>query len=208
MLKAIEEAKTKSKKRNFIQSVDLVVNFRGIDFSKPENRIELDVVLPAGRGKGIKIAAIAGDELMMEAKKHADFVIAKQEIEKLGADKKGLKKLADNYDFFLCQTDLMPLVGRFLGQVLGPRGKMPKPVPGNAKLQPIVERLRKTIKVKSKGKFLPTLHFIIGTEDMTNENLAENAETVLGALKEKLPNKEGNIKSLYLKTSMGPVVKI
>ena len=208
LLKAIEEAKTKSKKRGFVQSMDLIMNFHSVDFNKPENRIDLEVVLPAGRGKTIKVAVIVGNELIVEAKRVADRVIARDEIDKLGADKKALKKLVTNYDYFLCQTDLMALTGKSLGQVMGPKGKLPKPVPPIAKLEPIIERLRKTVRIKTKGKFLPTLHAIIGTEEMPGEELVKNAEAVIHTVRDKLPNKEGNIRSIYIKTTMGEPVKV
>ena len=100
--KAIEELKTKSKKRNFTQSVDLVMNFTRIDFTKPDNRIDVDVLLPAGRGKAMKIAAIVGDELIVEAKKVADRVLTKDDVTRIGADKKAVKKLAEDYNYFIC----------------------------------------------------------------------------------------------------------
>jgi large subunit ribosomal protein L1 len=208
LLKTIEDAKTKSKKRSFVQSIDLIMNFTGIDFNKADNRIDLEVVLPAGRGKPLKIAVIAGDELIVSAKKTADLTLAKPEIEKLGADKKALKRLVSDYDFFLCQTDLMAYVGKTMGQVMGPRGKLPRPVPPQAKLEPFIERLRKTVRVKTKGKFLPTLHAVIGTEEMPNEELVKNAEAVIHAVRDRLPNKEGNIRSIYLKTTMGEPVRV
>jgi len=208
LLKTVEEAKSKSKKRGFVQSMDLIMNFHNVDFNKPENRIDLEIVLPAGRGKTIKVAVIVGNELIVEAKRVADRVIARDEIEKLGTDKKTLKKLVSDYDYFLCQTDLMALTGKSLGQVMGPKGKLPKPIPPIAKLEPIIERMRKTVRIKTKGKFLPTLHAIIGTEEMPSEELVKNAEAVIHTVRDKLPNKEGNIRSIYIKTTMGEPVKV
>jgi large subunit ribosomal protein L1 len=208
LLKTVEEAKSKSKKRGFVQSMDLIMNFHGVDFNKAENRIDVEIVLPAGRGKTIKVAVIAGNELIVEAKRVADKVIAKDEIDKLGADKKTLKKLVSDYDYFLCQTDLMALTGKSLGQVMGPKGKLPKPIPPIAKLEPIIERLKKTVRIKTKGKFLPTLHAIIGTEEMPSEELVKNADAIIHAVRDKLPNKEGNIRSIYIKTTMGEPVKV
>ncbi|RLG21227.1 50S ribosomal protein L1 [Candidatus Micrarchaeota archaeon] len=208
IIKAIKEAKEKSKKRNFVQSIDLIINFKGIDFSKVENRLNLEIVLPKGLGKKVEGVVIADDDLLPEAKKHADKVITQAELEKLGKNKREAKKLASKYKFFIASAKLMPLVGRSLGQVLGPRNKMPKPVPPNAKLEGIIERMRKTVRIKSKGKYLPTIHTVIGSEEMSDEDLGENAMTVINAIKEKLPNKEGNIRSIYVKTSMGPSVKV
>ncbi len=206
--KAIKEAKEKAKKRNFIQSVELILNFERVDFSKTENRIDLTVTLPKGRGKELKIAVIAGNELIPEAKANADKVLTEEDVKKLGKNKKEAKKLASEYHSFVCQANLMPIVGKELGQVLGPRGKMPSPVPPNAKLAPLIKRLKNSVRIRTKGKFLPTLHVPIGTEEMSEEDLAENAKAVYNAVIQKLPQKEGNIKSVYVKTSMGPSVKV
>jgi large subunit ribosomal protein L1 len=206
--KAIAQLRENSKKRNFVQTLELIVNFSGIDFSKPENRIDLEISLPSGRGKGVKIAAIVGDELIVEAKRVADRVITKAEVESFGKDKKSLKALASDFEYFVCQTDLMALVGKNMGQVLAPRGKMPKPIPPTAKLEPVLERMKKSIRVKTKGKFLPTVQAIVGTEEMADADIIKNAETVYSAVREKLPNKEGNIRSIFLKTSMGPAIRV
>ena len=207
LIEAIKKAKENSKKRNFVQSMELIMNFSNVDFSKPQNRIDLEITLPKGRGKERKICAIVGDEMINIAKQLVDRVITKDELQSF--DKKKAKKLANEYDMFVAQADLMPLVGRYLGQALGPRNKMPKPVPPNEKaFETIVNKLKDTVKIKTKGKFLPTLHTAIGTEDMKDEDLAENAEAVLEAIIDKLPNKIGNIKSIYVKTTMGKPVKV
>jgi len=205
---AIEEATTKSKKRKFSQSIELVFNFSKIDFNKPDTRLKMDIVLPKGRGKARKAAVIAGDELVPEAKANADLVLTQDDIKALGKDKKRLKKVVDQNDFFICQADLMPLVGKEMGQVLGPKGKMPRPVPPNAKLKLLIESMKKTVNVASKGKFLPTIHAVIGTEEMTPDDLTVNAETIYNAIIEKMPNREGNIRSVFVKTSMGPSIKV
>ncbi len=205
---AIEKAKSDSKKRNFIQSLELIVNFKKVDFKKPENRINVTAVLPKGRGKKIKVAAIVGDELMVEAKKYADKVITKEELATLAKNKKEAKRIAKKYDFFIAQTDLMAEVGKVLGQILGPKGKMPRPVPPTAKLGAMLESMQKNVLIKMKGKFLPTVQSVIGTEEMSVDDLHANASSVLEAIKNKLPNREGNIKSVYVKTTMGKSIKV
>lgn len=206
--KAIAEVREKTPKRKFIQSVDLVVNFKNIDFNKPENRINLEIVLPHGRGRKVRIAAIVGDALINEAKAKSEKIIRGEEIAELGANKAALKKLASEYDFFLAQTDLMAAVGKHLGQTLGPRDKMPVPVPPTAKLEPFMKRLENMIRIKIKGKFMPTIHATVGTEEMKDEQIIENANKVLESIVEKVPDKEGNIKSVFLKMSMGPSVRV
>ncbi|MCD6523169.1 MAG: 50S ribosomal protein L1 [Candidatus Diapherotrites archaeon] len=205
---AIEKAKTASPKRKFTQTVDLAINFRNIDFTKPENRLNMEVVLPKGKGKEVKICVICGDELASNAKGVVDKIIKANEIEEYGKNKKKLKKIANEFDFFIAEAPLMPQIGKLFGQVLGPRGKMPKPVPPGANIKPIVERLKKTIIIRTKGKYLPVIHAPIGTEVMPVDDLVENAMAVINAVKDKLPDKEGNIKSIFVKTTMGPSVKV
>lgn len=205
--KTIGEMKKASKKRNFLQSVELAINLRGLDMTKPENRLNEEFLLPKGRGgKEVKVAVIAGGEMATQAKKVADKVIKKSELERLAKNKKEAKGLAKGYEFFIAQAELMPLVGRTLGPVLGPRGKMPKPLPGNADIATIVKRLKKTVRVMTKEK--PVFHVVIGTEDMKEEDLKENADAVLRFLERKLVGGASNIKSVYMKTTMGQSVKI
>ena len=207
ILEAVKKAKEDSKPRNFTQSVDVVIIIKDLDVKKPENRIDEEVFLPQGRGKDVKIAFIADGELALQAKNAgADLVITKSELEDMGKDRKNAKKIANQYNFFVAQADLMPLVGRFLGPVLGPRKKMPKPVPASAKPDPILERLKNTIKVRIKDQ--PVIQAIVGSQEMDDEKIADNIEAILGILDRKLEKGRNQIKSMYVKTSMGPVVKV
>lgn len=205
--KYIIEAKDKSKKRKFVQAMEMIFNFANVDFNNPLNRLNLEVSLPKGKGKKTKVGIFAGDELLAEAKKTNQLVISKQDIQGYSKEKRKARRLANECSFFLCQTDLMASVGKELGQILAPRGKMPKPVPPTAKLEPTIKRLESVVIIKTKGKFLPTAQCPIGTEEMSDQDLVENAMEVFKSIKEKLPNKEGNIKSIYFKTSMGPCIK-
>jgi large subunit ribosomal protein L1 len=203
--KAVEEVK-KTKDKKFKQSIDLVVNLRHLDMNKPENRIEQEVILPNGRGKDVKIALFAGGELAHQAKKFVDTVIEKDAIEEFAKDKKKGKLLAKNHNFFLSQTDMMALIGKTLGPVLGPRGKMPRPVPPNLDIKPLVERLKRTVKIRTKDKL--TFHLPVGTEDMTEDELTKNVETILETLEGKLGGGIQNIRSVYLKKTMGASIKV
>ncbi len=205
----IEKAISLAKKRKFAQTVDMAINFRNVDFSKVDNRLKLEVILPKGIGKPRKIAIIAKDELATKAKGLVDRIISPEELEEFGKDKKAAKKLAKEYDIFLAEPSLMPLVGRYLGQVLGPRGKMPKPVPPNIpNLEPMINRLRNTVYVATKGKYLPVIHVPIGTEEMNLDDLVENAMAILHAVLDKLPQRETNVKNVVFKLTMGPSVVV
>ncbi|MEK6976982.1 MAG: 50S ribosomal protein L1, partial [Candidatus Hydrothermarchaeota archaeon] len=170
------------------------------------NRINEELVLPNGRGKEVKVGVIADGELALQAKKVADTVIMREDLEELAKDKKAAKKLANGHDFFVAQSDMMSMIGKTLGPVLGPRGKMPKPVPSNVQIAPVVERLKKTVRIRTKEK--PTIHIVVGMEDMEEKQLAENIETVLKFIERKLERGMENVRSVYIKTTMGPGARL
>jgi len=204
-LNEIKEAKEKAKKRKFIQTWDLIINLKGIDLKKPENRLNLEFVLPEGRGKEGKYVFIV-DELLPEAKKTNGLIITKDDIKKLGEDKKKLKKYAEEYEWWFCETPLMPLVGKMLGVVLGPRGKIPKPIPPKGSLQPFIEMSKKMVRIRVKDS--PVIHVPVGTENMKDEQVMKNVIAVMNFVKEKLPKGRVNIKDAYIKLTMGPPVKL
>ncbi len=204
MKSAIEKALEDKGKRKFVQSVEMAVNFRGVDFSKAENRINIDVPLPKGRGKKENKVVVVCDENMETAVKEAgaDLVILPDELPSY-ADKKKLKVLAKDH-VFLVQPQLMAQAAKHMARFLGPRGKVPKPLVG--KPDEAIARAKRSVRLATRGKFLPTIHCFIGTEDMSVDELLENAEAVLDAIKTKVP--EGNIKSIYFKLTMGKAAKL
>lgn len=207
ILESIKEVKEKSKKRNFVQSIELIINLRDIDPKKPEGKIQEVIELPHGIGKGNKICIIASGELALKAKRAgADLVIERNELEALTGDKKEQKELVRTYDSFIAEAPLMPLVGRVLGATLGPKGKMPTPVPPTANITEQIEKNRKTVTVRLRGQ--PVLQCRVGTENMSNEEIAENIQAVTRRIEGKLKKGVQNIRSINLKTAMGPPIKI
>ncbi len=196
---ALNKALEGKGKRKFAQSVELIVNMRGIDFAKSENRLNLDIVLPKGKGgKELKSAVIAEAAIADEARRAgADLIITPAEIAGYAAKEK-VSDLADNY-FLLAQPNQMASVAKSLGQVLGKKGKLPKPIIGN--VADMIKRGKNSVRIASKGKYLPVAQAFIGTEKMSADDLVENAETVYEAIKNKV--NEGNIKSIYVKLTMG-----
>jgi len=128
------------------------------------------------------------------------------ELTKLSADKKKAKKLVNEYDFFLADTKLMPTVGKKLGQLLGPRGKMPTPVPFDAPIESFLERFRSSVKIKAKGSL--SMSCRIGEENMDDADLAANANVVATVIEKTLPNGSKNIKKIMFKTTMGKAIKV
>ncbi len=207
ILAAVKEVKSKSTKRKFSQSIELAINLQNIDMKKPEGRIQEFIELPNSVGKERKICVVASGEMAVKAKKAgASLVIERSELEALVGDKKKQKGLANDYDIFIAEAPLMPFVGRSLGATLGPRGKMPTPVPPNADIKEQIEKHRKIILVRMRGQ--PVLQCRIGSEDMADKEIAENVQAVVRRIEGKLKRGIKNFKSVYLKTSMGSPVKV
>ncbi len=207
ILESVKEAKSKTEKKKFVQAIELVINLREIDMKKPESKIQESIELPYSIGKQIKVAVIAQGELASKAKKAgADLVIERSELEGLAGDKKRQKQIVNNYDSFIAEAPLMTTVGRVLGSVLGPKGRMPTPVAPTANIADIMERQRKTVMVRIRGQ--PILQCRIGAEDMPDEQIAENVQVVLRRLEPKLKRGLKNIRSMVIKTAMGTPVEI
>lgn len=206
-VEAVKQALAAKPKRNFTESVDLAINLRNIDLSQPKNRVDEEIVLPSGLGKPVKIAVFAKGDVAINAEKAgADYVFPPEEIDKLGGDKVRAKKLAKEVNFFVAETAYMPAIGKRLGQVLGPRGKMPAPLPPQVDVTNMVTRLKKAIKVRSKDRM--TFHTTIGIETMPAEQIAENIDAIMNRIENRLEKGKYNIGSVYVKTTMGPAVKV
>ncbi|MDH5806450.1 MAG: 50S ribosomal protein L1 [Candidatus Methanomethylicaceae archaeon] len=202
----IEEAKKNSKKRNFIQSIELIVNLKDLDMKSPENRINEVVVLPNSIGKERKICVIADGDLLIKAKQAgADLVISKQELEQYANDKKAAKKLANQYDFFIARADLMALVGKTLGSILGPRGKMPDPVPPTVNIENIIKNYRKSVRIRMRDQ--PVVKCCVGREDMESKSIAENILAILNAIDRRI-KLDQHLSSIIIKTTMGKPVEL
>ncbi len=208
IIEVVEEILTDSKKldRKFKQNIDLVFNLKNLDLEVPKNRVDEEIVLPHGRGKNAKIVIFASGELAVKSKKHVDLLIKPEEIGGLAKDKKQFKKVADEHDFFIAEAPLMPTIGKSLGTVLGPRGKMPKPVPPNADVSGMAKNLRNTVKVRSKSN--KTFHTIAGNADMSKEQIAENVDVIIRRVVGSLERGRMNIGSVYIKTTMGPSERV
>ena len=203
---AVQKALDSAKKRNFVETVELAINLKDIDLAIPKNRIQDDIILPNGRGRPVRICVIGGGELALKAKDVADLVITPEELQVIADDKKQAKKIANETDYFIAEAPLMAVVGKRLGTVLGPRGKMPKPIPPGADPSGMIDNLRKTVSVRTKDRI--TFHAPVGTVNMSAEEIADNIETVFKRVELKLEKGRMNIASSFVKTTMGPAERL
>ena len=203
---AIQRALDESPERKFVESVEISFTLRDVDLKEPVNRIQEEVRLPSGRGKPVKISMFAGGEMATKAKAAGIEVIDPSTIEDLGGNKQLARKVANKSDFFLAEIPHMGTVGRFLGVVLGPRGKMPRPVPPNVDPGMIATGLKDTSIVRSRDRV--TFHTAFGSREQGIDDLTVNAVAIWERVMSKLARGAGNIRSCYLKTSMGPAIKV
>jgi len=202
----IEEIKqARNTKRNFKQTFDLIISLKNMDLKKPENRIKTEVVLPKGLGKTQKVCVIA-DALLPYVKDIENvIVIRKDQLERMG--KKEAKRIASEAANFVAEPSLMPLVGKYMGQTLAPKNKMPKPIPPTlTNIKPFLERYLNLIKIVLKES--PVIQVPLGNEDMSDEDIGENAEAVMNAIKTVLPKGTDQIRAVIIKTSMGKPIKV
>ena len=207
LLKALEEMNNSKEKREFKQSVELIVKLQNLDLKKPENRINEMVELPHKLDKPVQICVIAGGDLGLKAKKaKAELIIDKKELEKIAGDKKRIHKLARDYDYFIAEAPLMPLIGKALGQSLGPKGKMPTPITSNSPIEKMIDSHRRTVKIRVREN--PAIQCRVGTEDMPMEQIAENVEAIISRVEGKMERGSKNIASIFIKYTMSPPIKL
>ncbi|MEM3037922.1 MAG: 50S ribosomal protein L1 [Thermoplasmata archaeon] len=206
IVEAARKALKNSQQRNFLESVELAINLGEVDLSDPKNRIQEDVVLPKGRGKPVKVGVFGSSEMAVKVKEVADLVVKPEEIEEIAEDKRKAKKMLAEYDFFVAEAPLMPTIGKRLGVILGTTGRMPRPVPPGSDPSNIIKNLKNSVRIRTKDK--ATFHVPVGTKDMSPEDIAENVDAVLKRIISKLERGKQSVKSVYIKSTMGPSVRV
>ena len=203
----ISEARNSSEKKKFSQSFELICTLKDIDVKKQDLNVNEVVFLPNPPSKQAKVCVFATADLALRAERaNADKVIGADEIDRLAANKREAKKIARTYDFFLSETALMAKIGKSLGQTLGPKGKMPAPVPSNAPIDGMVARYRTATRIRGRQQL--SFGAKIGDEGMPDAKIAENALAVVGALEKKLPRGQGNMRSILVKLTMSKPIKM
>jgi large subunit ribosomal protein L1 len=193
--KALEELRKNNQKRKFEQTVDLIINLQKFDVKRTP--INMFVNVPH-KIKDKKVCAF------LEVKDKNVDTITKSEFKKY-EDKKEIKKLIRNYDFFIAQANLMPSVATTFGRVLGPTGKMPSPQlgilsnPDEKTISETVDKINSSVKIRLKE---PSLKVSIGKESMKDEEITENVIVVYNAFLKNMPRNLENIKNIEIKFTM------
>ncbi len=211
VLKVLNEIKTSSPKRKFTQTIDLIINLKDLDMKKTEQQIDFFGSVHFRRHKEVKVCALVGPELLEHAKEVCDFTIPNEEFSEYAKNKTKTKKLAENYDFFIAQANIMPQVASAFGKILGTRGKMPNPkagcvVPPKTNLKPLYQKLKLTVRVSAKKD--PTIKIPVGKEDQPEAEVVDNVIAILDQLIHHIPGGKNNIRNAMLKLTMGKPIRI
>lgn len=202
----VKKGKTEGKERKFNESVEVILTLREVDVKKTDLNVNEMVYLPHPSSSVSSVCFIGSGDLALRAKNaKVDSVIDPSRLESFAGDKKEARKIARSYDFFLADTALMPRIGKILGQYMGPKGKIPTPVPANAPVETMIQRMRTAIRVRSRGSL--GIAAKVGDRKLSDSDLAENILAVVQAVQKKLPAGERNIRSVIVKTTMGKPVK-
>ena len=203
---AVSRALEEAPPRNFRETVDLAVNLRDLDLNDPSNRVDESVVLPEGTGQETSIIVFAEGETAVRAEDVAEEVLDSDDLADLDDDDNEAKDLAEDTDFFLAEESMMQDIGRYLGTVLGPRGKMPDPISPDDDVVELVERLKNSVQMRSGDR--RTFHTRVGAEDMSAEEIADNIDVIIRRLEASLEKGPLNLDDIYVKTTMGPAVEV
>lgn len=210
MAESIEDAVTSAlqnaPERKFRETVDLAINLRDIDLNDPNNRVDESIVLPSGTGQDTRIVVFAEGETAARARDVANDVLDSDELEDLGDDNDAAKDLADETDFFIAEANMMQDIGRHLGTVLGPRGKMPTPLQPDDDVVELVNQMKSTVQLRSGER--RTFHTRVGADDMSASEIADNIDVILRRLYADLEKGPQNIDTIFVKTTMGPSVEV
>ena len=177
----------------------------GCDGRHAEQQIRGAVVLPHGTGKTVRVLVFAKNAKADEAlAAGADFVGAEELIPKI--QNEGWL----DFDVVVATPDMMGVVGR-LGRVLGPKGLMPNPKAGTVTMD-VTKAIQdiKAGKIEYRLDKTNIIHVPIGKASFTEEQLADNFQTLMGAINKARPSalKGVFLKSVSLASTMGPSVKV
>ncbi len=199
--KAIKKLRKTETKRNFDQTVDLIVNLKNFNVKKDSFNIFIQV---PNKIKNRKVAGFfEKDSELVDTIKKNDFIKFKE--------KKDTKKLLKKYDFFIANAKLMPAIATSFGRILGPAGKMPSPqfgilsVEDENSIKAVIEKIDTIIRVRIKE---PSIKISIGKESLTDEQILKNIMKVYNKILENLPRKKDNIKNILIKLTMNKPVKV
>lgn len=204
-VKKVLEFSTETKKRNFLETVELQVGLKNYDPQR-DKRFSGSLKLPQVPRPNMTIC-IFGDAFDVDrAKSVGTDAMSVDDLKKLNKNKKLIKKLAKKYNAFIASEVLIKQIPRLLGPGLSKAGKFPTPVSHNDDLYGKVQDVKSTIKFQLKKVLC--LAVAVGHVEMDESTLTNQILMAANFLVSLLKKNWQNVGSLVIKSTMGPSFRI
>eukprot|EP00163_Fabomonas_tropica_P012428 TRINITY_DN23722_c0_g1_i1.p2 TRINITY_DN23722_c0_g1~~TRINITY_DN23722_c0_g1_i1.p2 ORF type:complete len:218 (+),score=70.54 TRINITY_DN23722_c0_g1_i1:22-675(+) len=204
-VKKLLDASHGEKKRKFTETVELQVGLKNYDPQK-DKRFSGTYKLPHTPRPRMKVCILGDQAHIDEAKTLGLDHMSVEDLKKLNKNKKLVKKLAKRYDAFVASDVLIKQIPRLLGPGLNKAGKFPAVLSHTESMADKVETIKGTIKFQLKKVLC--LGVAVGTVDFTEDQLVENLRVTINFLVSLLKKNWQNVKSLYIKSSMGSPIRL
>merc|ERR1712170_147740 len=194
---------SKDKNRKFTESVELQIMLKNYDPQK-DKRFSGTVKLPNVARPKFTVCVLGNQAHIDEAKKHDIPHMSVDDLKKLNKDKKLVKKLAKKYDAFLASDALIRQIPRLLGPGLNKAGKFPAILGAGDDMVAKIGEMKATIKFQMKKVLC--LAVAVGDVTMGDDQLVQNIN--INFLVSLLKKQWQNVRSLHIKSTMGPAIRL
>jgi len=195
----------KDNPRKFSETVDLQIGLKNYDPQK-DKRFSGTVKLKHIPRPKFRVCLLGDQQHCDEAKSKGIPAMSADDLKKLNKDKKKVKKLAKSYDAFIASDTLIKQIPRLLGPGLNKAGKFPTLVTHSDNLELKIADLKSTIKFQMKKVLC--LSVAVGNVAMAEDDLVANVHLAMNFLVSLLKKHWQNVKSLHVKSTMGPVQRL
>merc|ERR1712002_1117890 len=195
----------KAKPRKFKETVELQIGLKNYDPQK-DKRFSGTVKLKHVPRPKFTVCILGDQQHCDEAKSKGLPCMSADDLKKLNKNKKEVKKLAKKYDAFLASESLIKQIPRLLGPGLNKAGKFPALLTHNDNMEAKVIDLKSTIKFQMKKVLC--LNVAVGNVAMSDDELVFNIHLSINFLVSLLKKHWQNVRSLYIKSTMGPAIRL
>ena len=191
----------KVKRRNFLETVEIQIGLKNYDPQK-DKRFSGTVKLKHIPRPKMQVCVLGDQQHCDEAKANNVPFMDVEALKKLNKNKKLVKKLAKKYDAFLASEALIKQIPRLLGPGLNKAGKFPGLLSHQESMMQKIDEVKSTIKFQMKKVLC--LSVAVGHVGMTQDELVQNVHLSINFLVSLLKKHWQNVRSLHVKSSMGP----
>merc|ERR1712226_1192813 len=196
---------TETKKRKFTETIDLQIGLKNYDPQK-DKRFSGTIKLKHIPRPKFSVCIFGDQQHCDEAKAKGIPYMSAEDLKKLNKDKKLVKKLAKKYDAFLASESLIKQIPRLLGPGLNKAGKFPTMLTHSDDMVGKVNDIKATVKFQMKKVLC--LNVAVGNVGMTEDQIVQNLNLSINFLVSLLKKNWQNVKSLYIKSTMGAPQRI